>query len=80
MQTAQGSLDVGLDAAWRARVVAAPRGVAVLHEDVVWSAEELDARVDAMAVGLERAGIGGGDEAVGERKKGIAAYHAAGEV
>lgn len=65
MQSAQGSLDAGLDAgldaAWRARVAAAPRGVAVLHEDAAWSAEELDARVDAMAVGLERAGIGSGD-------------------
>ena len=59
MQSAQGSLDAGLDAAWRARVAAAPHGLAVLHEDVAWSAEELDARVDAMAVGLERAGIGG---------------------
>ena len=57
MQTAQGSLD----AAWRARVAAAPHGAAVLHEDVAWSAADLDVRVDAMAVGLERAGIGRGD-------------------
>lgn len=57
-QSAQVS---SLDAAWRVRVAAAPSGAAVLHDDLSWSAAELDARADALAAALEAAGIAPGD-------------------
>ncbi|QYJ03244.1 AMP-binding protein [Nocardioides panacisoli] len=57
----QSSQVASLDAAWRARVAAAPQDAAVLHGDLAWSAADLDARVDAMAAGLEDAGIAPGD-------------------
>ena len=51
------------------------------HVALVGGDDDLGVALGAARLyGRGRAGLGGGDEAVGERKKGIAAYHAAGEV
>ena len=47
-----------LPAAWRARVEGRPDGVAVRYFDGALTAADLDARSDALAVGLQGLGVG----------------------